>query len=484
MTAQTEEFAPTAEQQAIIDAAKTGGTMVIEAGAGTGKTATLRLIARALAPKRGLYVAYNKAIQTEAASSFPSNVECRTSHSLAWHAIIKGNRGFAARLKARNLSARQYATELGIQPFNRNGDSLTPRQLAVIVKQSISRFCNSDATEPTRWHIPYQGDGIDQDALVAHLLPYVKKAWQNISTTHGKLNFNPDCYLKLWSLSHPTLRYGFILYDEAQDSNPCVSSVIERQQSQCIMVGDRAQAIYGWRGAVDAMQGFKAEHHLYLSQSFRFGSAIAEMANRWLNIIGTPLRLTGFDKIASTVAPLTQPDAILCRSNAGCIESAMHYQKAGYQVAIAGSTNDIELFCKAADELMNNNATDHPELAVYRDWPEVLAAVESGEADDIGMMVRLISNYGVTDILAVCKASAKPEDADITVSTAHKSKGLEWDTVQIHTDFYPPKNGIVNTAEAMLCYVACTRAKVTLDATALAWMSDYETVTDDTSEAA
>ena len=33
---------------------------------------------------KGLYVAYNKAIQTEAEKSFPRNVECRTAHSLAY----------------------------------------------------------------------------------------------------------------------------------------------------------------------------------------------------------------------------------------------------------------------------------------------------------------------------------------------------------------------------------------------------------------
>jgi ATP-dependent exoDNAse (exonuclease V) beta subunit len=36
---------PTGEQQAIIDASQSGADLVIEAGAGTGKTSTLRLVA-------------------------------------------------------------------------------------------------------------------------------------------------------------------------------------------------------------------------------------------------------------------------------------------------------------------------------------------------------------------------------------------------------------------------------------------------------
>ncbi|HEP8197036.1 TPA: hypothetical protein VDT67_005344 [Pseudomonas aeruginosa] len=59
----------------------------IEAGAGTGKTTTLRGIAEAKRDKRQLYVAFNKSIQVEASRKFPSNVTCKTAHSLAYGAI-------------------------------------------------------------------------------------------------------------------------------------------------------------------------------------------------------------------------------------------------------------------------------------------------------------------------------------------------------------------------------------------------------------
>jgi superfamily I DNA/RNA helicase len=65
---------PTPEQAAIIDAAATGEDLVVEAGAGTGKTSTLRLVAARLTGQRGVYIAYNKAIQVDAARSFPTSV--------------------------------------------------------------------------------------------------------------------------------------------------------------------------------------------------------------------------------------------------------------------------------------------------------------------------------------------------------------------------------------------------------------------------
>jgi ABC-type transport system involved in cytochrome c biogenesis ATPase subunit len=75
---------PTTEQVRAVDAFRAGGTLVIEAGAGSGKTSTLRMLANAKPAGRGLYLAYNKAIQTDAAASFPANVSCRTAHSLAY----------------------------------------------------------------------------------------------------------------------------------------------------------------------------------------------------------------------------------------------------------------------------------------------------------------------------------------------------------------------------------------------------------------
>jgi hypothetical protein len=90
---------PTPEQQAAIDAFTTGGTVVIHAGAGTAKMSTLRLLSANRPKAKGLYVAYNKAIQSEAEQSFPRNVESSDAHSLPYrtfgapmHARLDGPR--------------------------------------------------------------------------------------------------------------------------------------------------------------------------------------------------------------------------------------------------------------------------------------------------------------------------------------------------------------------------------------------------------
>lgn len=62
----------------------------VESVAGSGKTSTLVEIANLLpASAHNLYLAYNKSIATEAATKFPGNTECKTTHSLAYAPIIK-----------------------------------------------------------------------------------------------------------------------------------------------------------------------------------------------------------------------------------------------------------------------------------------------------------------------------------------------------------------------------------------------------------
>ena len=55
-----------------------------------------------------------------------------------------------------------------------------------------------------------------------------------------------------------------------------------------------------------------------------------------------------------------------------------------------------------------------------------------------------------------------PSHADYVVSTAHKSKGLEWNRVQISDDFLYDINSLavkITPEELRLLYVACTRGK-------------------------
>lgn len=478
---------PTPEQQKVIDAFTTDGNLVIEAGAGTGKTTTLKMLAAADPGRRGLYIAYNRAIADDARRDFPNSVKCATAHSLAFGAV---GRQFKHRLNGPRVPAWEVAKILGInEPLKLDDRYLSQTQVARLAMETLDWFCRSAAPAPDGWHVPRK-PGLDSagDMVILRsvLVPLASKAWQDITSTEGRLRFQHDHYLKMWQLSKPRLAVDYVLLDEAQDANPVISSIVEGQAgAQRVLVGDRSQAIYGWRGAVDAMQSFAADHRLALSQSFRFGPAIAHEANKWLSVLCADLRLTGFDRINSEVDHADLPDAVLCRSNAESIAQAMKAMAAGKSAAIVGGGSEIRRLAQAAITLKAGAGTDHPELFAFRTWGEVQDYAENDPAgSDLKVFVQLIDSHGPDVVIDTVDRLVDERFAAVVVSTAHKAKGREWDTVKIASDFREPKKPIewdkddprlpeIPREDAMLAYVAVTRAKLTLDRSGLAWVDKY-----------
>lgn len=471
---------PTPEQQKVIDAYTTGNNLIIEAGAGTGKTSTLKMLAQHNTRRRGVYIAYNRSIAQDAQRGFPQSVLCKTAHALAFAAV---GRRYAHRLNSGRVPIRITTKILGItDPVKVDDIYLSPYQLARLTMEAITRFCYSSDDRIHPSHLPYF-HGIQDTArreLARYLTPIAQKAWdEDITNPDGQLRFVHDHYLKIWALSRPQLPADYVLLDEAQDSNGCVAGLVNHQSAQRIWVGDRAQSIYGWRGATDAMQNAPGQR-LYLSQSFRFGPRIAAEANKWLAQLDTPMQLRGYDKIPSIVAPLSAPDAVLCRSNAAAMSEVIEAIEQGTSVALVGGGQDIRRFAEAAEQLQAGQGTSHPELMAFQTWAQVQDyADQEPEGSDLRVLVRLVEKYGPRPLIHILDKLDDEQDAELIVSTAHKAKGREWDRVRIGSDFFEPKpdeNGEVPALprpELMLAYVAVTRARTVLDRGSLSWIDTH-----------
>jgi hypothetical protein len=272
--------------------------------------------------------------------------------------------------------------------------------------------------------------------------------------------------------------------DEAQDADPAIASVVAAQvpHAQVVCVGDAAQAIYGWRGATDFLSRVAADHRVQLSQSFRFGQPIADEANVWLTEIGSTLRLLGDPNRRSLVAPSTDTAAILCRTNGKAISEVMAAHAGGIAVALVGRGAEMRSLALAAEHLMAGRPANHPELIAFADWQAVRHYAEHDPGgSDIAVGVRLIDAHGPRGVIAALDACVSEDRARLVVSTAHKARGREWDSVRIAGDFPEPRTDKVtgervriNREEAMLAYVAVTRAKVQLDNAGLAWIHDRD----------
>ena len=451
------------------------------------KTATLVVLGHGLVHAfrahgvRGLYLAYNKAMAVDAVRRFPRHIQCSTTHALAYHwtGQLWGHSALANRLSAPRLTPRESQQRLGVNsPARVNTDlMLAPRQIVSLAQETVRRFNYSDDDDLKRWHVPRKpgiATDADQDVVVQIVLPVAQRLWADLSKPTGGCRFTHDHYLKLWALTHPQLDADVVFLDESQDTNPVVAGVFTRQEGKhLIAVGDACQAIYGWRGAEDFVSAFAARpgvKHLFLTQSWRFGPEVADWANMCLGLLDAELRLTGNPNLDTRVGPFTgQPDAILCRTNACAIEEVIACHTAGIPVAMAGSAGaEMKRLAEACMELRERGFTGHPELSFFTSWGQVQDYVDQCPEGEMAVAVRLIDEHDPETIIDAINQCTDPRRAVTTVSTAHGSKGREWDKVRIANDWKNPRDEHgellpLADEELRLAYVALTRGRLALN---------------------
>lgn len=482
-----ETFEPTDEQSAALDLFRGGQSMVIEAGAGTGKTSTLCLLA-ADTQRRGRYLAFNKSIVTDVTGKLPERCAASTAHSLAFRSIGKR---YAHRLNSSRMPSWQLAQMMGVDRFvvrlGQQSKVLGEPYLGGLVMRAVTRFCQTADDHPSRRHVPYV-DGIDlpdeqgrrtyanNNALAAFLEPAIDTAWRDVQRLDGQLPFKHEHYLKLWQLSHPRTDVDYICFDEAQDANPVMAAVIaEQTHCQRVYVGDENQAIYEFTGAINSIEEMKATglQTRALTQSFRFGDAIAEKANVILADLDSDLRLSGSGALSTTGRIEDEEvDAILCRTNAGALHAVLAAQQQGRAAHLVGGGGEVASFARAAGKLMDGEIVYHQDLACFTTWGEVLAYVnQDAQGHELRLMVNLVEEFTVDTILDALDKMPTERASTLCVSTAHKAKGREWPVVRLDGDFLDAEP---NDGELRLRYVAVTRAREHLDDSIFTRKSDLD----------
>lgn len=467
---------PTGEQNNVINCGMTGDDVKVQAPAGSGKTYTLEALSNELHPKQGLYLAFNKAIADSAATKFGTHVDCRTGHSLAY-------RGVGWKYRER---LGQKMTGMLIAKSCEIGDTSvlpTPASKGYMLIDALRRFCYSDDIRPEIQHMPIvKGPFSDEEVaqIRKEAIPFVRAIWEEVLDVKGHLPITHDNYLKAWALSNPQLDKNFILFDEAQDANPVILGVVNRQKrTQNIFVGDAYQQIYSWRGAINAMQKIETDHHCFITQSFRFGHAIADMANKVLGSYMPPSErppaIIGFPEKESlvTINRIEDPDVIICRTNAGVITNVFKNLEMGKKVYVQGGVQNIINLLKGAQDLQNGRRSFVPDLALFHNWAEVVECSETESGVDLRSLVRMISEHGIPKLLeALNCVHSHHFGSDITITTGHKCKGLEWEKVKLFNDFlFPEKDETgrlrrLPQGEINILYVALTRALSVLDISA------------------
>lgn len=266
-----------------------------------------------------------------------------------------------------------------------------------------------------------------------------------------------DGYFKLWSMNNPRIWGDFIMVDEAQDLSGVMLKALANQRSQIVAVGDSHQQIYAWRGAVDALKILGGEQ-VRLTQSFRFGAEIAAAADRVLKAMGEECTLHGVN-VPSLVGGGShhRPDAILCRSNSAIIGHAVNAQANGRDVHTPGGTGEMMALVRDADALQNGVPPQSLDLMGFVNWDDLREFSDTDEGRGYKVFVALVDRFGCRRLTGILSQILdRPRPGCLTVSTAHKAKGLEWPVVELD-NFEASDNPSLE--ERRLYYVAMTRAQ-------------------------
>lgn len=441
------------QEQEII--ANSSGNLKINAVAGSGKTTTIIEYAkRKPADSKILYLAFNKSVKIEAEKKFRENnlpnVTVETGHSLAHRYIV--NR-YNYTVKHLGYKTDEIVDILGLKSDYKHAEFI----LANHIIKFVSYFCNSDVGKVE--DLNYADVVFDPTAK-----GFVTKFYKEIELytrrllkkmLDGEIPVIHDFYLKLYQLSNPRLEYDYILFDEGQDASPAMLDVFLNQTCTKIIVGDTHQQIYGWRYAINSLEKVDFPT-LHLSTSFRFGKEIAQLAREvlnWKNNLkpSKEINISGLNSDFKDVKPKT----VLARTNLGLLLRAISYVTGPQKIKSVYFEGNIHSYTYADEgtslydvlNLYNGNKKSIRSklIKAMNNIHELEDYIEKTEDLQLALMLDIVRQYGNTiyDIIQLLKAihveDGKKEDAEMIFSTVHRSKGMEYDSVQLASDFISEK---------------------------------------------
>ena len=462
----------TKEQEDIWNAIENSEAHIfVNAGAGTGKTFTIVEGAKRIGNQKAAFLAFNKSIATELQERLPEGVEAKTFHAFGFAAI----RSAGVKTKVNNYKLNNIIKDLLGEDYH-----IAPlKKLVSLVKGSMLKGSDKKAINQLIDEYNIQFESIREEEIAVQSIPAILTMCK--TQTHH-IDFDDMIWLPLVS-DYPLPHYDIMFVDEAQDFNEIQRELISRcvNDGRCIIVGDKNQAIYGFRGAdSNSISMFESRlndgsrdiEHYPLTITWRCPKSVVAEANRYVADFRCPS-----DAIDGTVivdAPFNpqRNDMVLCRYNAPLIGAFYDLISQGKSAYILGRDMTKGLIISVEKITKNKHMGTQEFWALFtKDFEfkhaKLLEQNKINQAltledkrDCISIFVEKTTTVGgiIEEIKRVFDGNDKGE---IMLSTVHKAKGLEADNVYIlATDRMPhPKGG---HEENNICYVAITRAKKTL----------------------
>lgn len=472
----------TDEMNAIIDAVEAGDDLKGVAYAGGGKSTLLRAIEKYHKLKLGIYLCYNKSLEREARRLFVgTNVHIYTSHSYSLASIERDKKnGFLRKVNLKpNLGMIVKFAEFNAD--NSLFESLDIKKNWRLLIDTCECFIQTASAEITELHLTEKtkklianklnGKAIKanqkQDAI-NYFINHSRLLLKAMFDTNNECFCTHDGYVKFWQLSKPEIKYDYIMFDESQDSAPVLLNVILSQKAQKIFVGDRHQSIYQFKGGVNAMDIIPCET-FPLSNSFRYGQQIADLATNILRHYDTKIKITGrgFDTEIFKGSNYDDADSLLyiAHTNIHLLDLLIDCHKASVPTVFVTNKAGFTLM-KA--ESISNISQGGEGVGIFKKYD----CIDKFIAEQRDLETKVVIEWFKEDrdkfnnLIAALRWSLDilPEKAIVRLCTAHGSKGLESDVVMLADDFKVVINAFgdgqpLPEDELNLIYVAVTRAK-------------------------
>lgn len=480
-------FLPSNYQQAIYSFIQEGkGNAVVDAVAGSGKSTTIVHALTSIPEDQSiLFLAFNKSIVEELKIkvSMQSNVEVMTLHSLGAKALMGtyNCKIQADKYKAHLNEGLKFGKYAPIADLEYEEIAEYKSNINKLIDLVRVNLCSS-TDQFSALAYKHGLDILDNECEVAANVV----RWGYKQTDF--IDFTDMVYFpNMKKVKMP--QYDWVFIDECQDLNAAQRELflkcIKPETGRFVAVGDPRQAIYGFAGAdvhsFNLLKSIPNTSEFPLSVCYRCSSDIVNLAKTLVPQIeardGAPHGEVNYD---ASIKDVEDGDMVICRNTAPLAKLCMNYIANGIKAYIKGKDIGVNLinmikrtnrariedtfkvFSKELSKIEKRvsegikcspaEARQSSQFTSYEDKVNAIMVLSEGLTTTKQVMDRIESIFSENNKQGIC------------LSTIHKSKGLEANSVFILCpdklyNKMAMKIDWMAEQETNLVYVAYTRAK-------------------------
>lgn len=449
----------------------------------SGKTFTLCKLAEMTPPiKSSIFLAFNKSIAEELGQRLPRTVKAQTLHSCALSSLCKAFSLNFSLSDSKNFNLAKEKMEFkGVHPKRIPGIIMKVCRLYDLMRFNL---VPDDIEAIIALGERYGEDADEELAKRAIELRMLNKRIADnyfLKGGGGKLpmDFTDMLYYATQYVHKEDFKqYNVVMVDEIQDLSPLqyqLIKMLKTPRGRLVGVGDEKQAIYGFQGSnLDTLNAIKNAPNtvtLPLSITYRCARDIVDEACKVFpdGIVAAPGAVKGFVG-DGTFKDAQEGDFILCRNNAPLVDAFITLLRQGKKCTILGKEFGDELVSLidsvedvwGLEQVLENMISKLQKKGVKS--PTKCEAYDKLN-EKVNVLLSLYEYFGDLETVRSRIYDIFVENASrgITLSTIHKSKGLESDNIYfLEPELLPSKYATTELAlyaEKCLKFVAITRAR-------------------------